>query len=200
MDEKDKRYLKLRVEGDTGESIFKFLIGSMTGWDIIPYGVETHVIALKKQIKDDYSETPKKIKYMPDFVILNAEKKIVMLVEVKKLGYVGKTDSNKLIFGLQKNLIDDYLKFWKEAKLFIIHHQEPYFYIIDLKDVLPSHKDASNVFANSENERNNKRPMDNWNFKDIAKNIKDVFPDLDDGAISEAIKMIPKKEPEQNGE
>lgn len=189
MDESSERYNKDTVIGRNAESVFEYLIKSMDGWEIIKYGIENHIDALKNRLKGDYQEVSEKVRHMPDFIILNKSKNKVLLFEVKRTRYIDK-NGDKLVFGFQKNLIDKYLKFWGEAKLFIVHQVEPYFYIVDLKDVSPAQKVKSGFYIGQDNAVNNKRPMDGWDFTEIRRSIKEIFPDLKDENITEARKMI----------
>ncbi len=190
MDESDHRYNKFKTIGDNAENIFKFLINSMDGWEVIKYGVENHIEVLKEKLKGDYSDIANKIRRMPDYVVLNKEKGIVMFVEVKRTGFIDKREYNKLLFGFQKNLIEECKEYWNEAQLFVVHQDPPYFYIIDIKDIKDEQKQGHESFIGLENAMNRKRPINKWDFHDIQKGIKDVFPEIKEEIIKEASEMI----------
>ena len=194
----DENFNKKRVVGDNAESIFAFLISSMPDWKLIKFGIENHIDDLKKKLRENHTSIAEKIKYMPDFVIINEKENKVIFIEVKSTVFVDKREQDKLVFQFQKNLIEKYMIYWDEVKLFVVHHQDPYFYVVDLKDVnIEKHKIKGEFFSSSRNSVDNKRPMNRWNFKDVQKGIKEIFPELKDETITEASKMIMKTKPEE---
>ena len=173
----DENFNKKRVQGDNEESIFAFLISSMPDWKLIKFGIENHIDDLKKKLRENHTGIAEKIKYMPDFVAINEKENKVMFIEVKSTGFIDKREQEKLTFNFQKNLIEKYMIYWSEMKLFVVHHQEPHFYIIDLKDInIEKHKVKGEFFSSVRNSAEHKRPMNKWNFKDIQKGIKEIFP------------------------
>lgn len=192
-------YNEYKTYGKNAEDVFRFLINSMPNWKVIDYGVEQHVETLRQNIKGIYDEITDKIRHMPDFVVINEKEKKVLFFEVKRLSFIDKRKQGELLFSFQKNIIEKYIQGWKEAKLFIIHQENPYFYSVDLKDIdIVKHKQSGDIFVNEDNAQNNKRPMNKWNFKDIAKSVKETFPELDDKVIKKAQNMILHYKPKEN--
>ena len=188
MNERNKRFNKDYLIGKNAENVFEYIINSMDDWEIINYGVENHIKELKRNLKTDYSEVAEKIRHMPDFVVLNKKENRLMFFEVKR-AFI-KKENGKELFGFKKNQIDKYLTFWKETKLFLVHKEVPYFFIIDLKDVdVNKNKAKSNMRFDSENSMNNSL-MDLWDFKDNKKDLKEIFSNLSEEIIKEAKKGI----------
>jgi len=188
MNERNKRFNKDYLIGKNAENVFEYIINSMDDWEIINYGVENHIKELKRNLKTDYSEVAEKIRHMPDFVVLNKKENKLMFFEVKR-AFI-KKENGKELFGFKKNQIDKYLTFWKETKLFLVHKEVPYFFIIDLKDVdVNKNKAKSNMRFDSENSMNNSL-MDLWDFKDNKKDLKEIFSNLSEEIIKEAKKGI----------
>ncbi|MEK6898575.1 MAG: hypothetical protein AABW79_00580 [Nanoarchaeota archaeon] len=197
MDESGKRFNKNYLFGKNAESIFEFLVKSMEGYKIIKFGVENHIEELKKNLKGNYTDSAEKIKSMPDFIVLDNNNQI-MFFEVKSTRFIDKRQSNKLLFKFQKNSIDRYLKFWSATKLFVVHQEKPYFYIVDLKDIDPiRHKHRENLGKDVKNTISSKRLMDEWNFKDVQKSIKEIFPKIDEDNVKIASTKIMALEPEE---
>jgi len=80
------------------------------------------------------------------------------------------------------------LEFWKDVKLLIVHNHDPYFIVVDLKDI-EWHKH----FHSRDYRESDGKMFEQWNFANIQKDIKSLFPDLTDDIINKAIAMIPKQ-------
>jgi len=197
MDENDYRYYKNKVFGDNAESIFEYLINSLDDWEFINYGVEHHIESLKRKIRKNYHDVAEKIRHMPDYAIVNEKGGKVMFFEIKRTSFIDRKISGKLIFGFQKNLIEKYKEFWNEGNLFIVHQQEPYFHIIKLEDINEECKIGGDFYTSEENLQDYKRPYSRWDFKNIRKGIREVFPNIKSEILEEARKMIMEKEPEK---
>ncbi|HRZ85638.1 MAG TPA: hypothetical protein P5277_02550 [Candidatus Paceibacterota bacterium] len=178
-----------KAMGNITENIVKFLIESTNDWDCIPFGVENHIEELRKSLKDNLNETSRRIKSMPDFIAVNKKSQKVMLIDVKYRSFIDRRELNTLLFGFSYGQMKDYLDFWSDIKLVIVHNREPYFYIVDLKDV-EWHKH----FHSRQHREQDNSLFEQWNFFHINHPIKYLLPNLSDEAIKKAISMIPNKE------
>ena len=124
---------------------------------------------------------------MPDFIAVNKEENKVLLIEAKFRSFIDRRKSGVVLYEFSYAQIKDYINFWPEVYLIVIHHQEPYFNVIPLKDV-EWHKH----FYGRTGEGKDLKEL--WNFAGIQKTIQDLFPNLSENTIKKAIEMIPKKQ------
>lgn len=196
-----QEFNKSLLFGKVAELVFEYLITSMDGWKVTKCGVENHIQELKNNLSGEYGNlSVEKVRHMPDFFIFNKKEKKFMFVEVKNTHFVDFISgmNNELIFKFKKGSIQKYLEHWKDAMLFVAHTHEPYFYMIDLKDVdEKKHKLGNEVFKSRENAINYEKPMERWNFRDIKKNLKEVFPNLKDEDIAYAEKIMMSQKTEK---
>ncbi|MDO8623315.1 MAG: hypothetical protein Q7R52_03640 [archaeon] len=172
-----------KVVGNIAENIIEFLINSTPNWKCIRFGVENHMEDLKKAVREKLNPVTKKIKSMPDFVAFNTKTGETFFVEAKYRGFVDKRTLGKVEYKL--DFLNEYLEYWKGTKLIIVHEHEPYFFVIDLKDVKQEMCRSEQIGQNNWNYY--------WNFVEIQKEIKELFPELSEDAINKAINMIPRK-------
>ena len=175
MKQSEEIFYEAKVKGDHGEDIIKFLINSFTNWECIPFGVENHVGELKNKIRENYNPTAVQIKKMPDFIVLNKETKEIFPLEVK---WRSSNDGNYIFNYLE---VETYKEHWERTKLIFVIPYKPYFRCIELKDINNSMKKEILV-------KGDHKYL--WNFRNIEKNINDLFPELTDENILKAIQMI----------
>lgn len=180
----DDTFSKDKVIGNHAESIIEYIINSMPNWRCIRFGVEHHIEDIKKAVRGNkMTNEIKMIKSMPDFFAFNEETGETFFVEVKYRGFIITSDGKS---EYKIDFLKNYNEYWKETKLIIVCPFEPYFVVVNLKDI----KDYM-----SRNERTGQNNWDYyWDFKDIEKKIKNIFPELKVKTLEEAIKMIPKKD------
>ena len=167
-----------KLIGDIGECIVKYLIESMEDWECISYGVEHHIKVLKDSLSNNHEDdTSKKVRNMPDFVAYNKKTKKSHLIEVK----LRTNPDNK--FGFSYSQIKDYCKFWKDSKMIVISPKEPYFDIVEMKDVTDELFIGTKIIKG--------RTLEEFNFNKIRKDIQGLFPELTKENIENAIKYIP---------
>ncbi len=167
-----------KLTGNHAENIVEFLVNSVPDWKCVRFGIENHIDDLKKLVKGNINPITRKIKSMPDFVVFNSKTGETFFIEAKFRGFVDQRGFEKLEFKL--DFLEEYQEYWEGTKLIIIHGYAPYFFVIDLKDVKSNmcRKEGMNYY---------------WNFVDIRKGIKELFPELPEETITKAIGMIPKK-------
>ena len=176
-----------KAVGNIAESIAEFLINSAPGWKCIKYGMENHIDELKRVLKTNNSDDiSKRIRSMPDFIAVNEKTNQVLLIDVKYRSFIDMRQPKTALYGFGYARIKDYLQFWPEAYLLVVHNSEPNFTVIPLKEVeWYKHFHSRN--------QNNGNLIENWNFAGIQKTIKDLFPELPESVIKKAVEMIPKK-------
>ncbi len=173
--------------GNIAESIVEFLINSTPNWKCIKYGMENHIEELKKSLKhNNQDEISRRIRSMPDFIAINKETNQVLLLDVKFRSFIDKREPKTALYGFGYAQMKDYLQFWPEVYLIVIHTFDPFFSIIPLKEV-EWHKHLHSRTTN------NGKLYEQWNFAGIQKNIKEIFPEMPDLAIQKAVEMIPGK-------
>lgn len=183
----DDNWKENKLVGNNAENIVGFIINSAPGWKGIKYGIEQNIDELKSSLRDNNKEeVSKKIRSMPDFIAVNKDENKVLLIEVKFRSFVDRRISGLTLYEFGYAQIKDYLQFWPEAYLIIVHHLEPFFNVIPLKDI-EWHKHFYGRTGEGKDLR------EQWNFAGIQKPITDLFPDLSEEVISKAIAMIPKK-------
>ena len=177
-----------KLVGSNAENIVGFLINSAPGWKGIKYGIEQNIDELKSSLRNNnQEEISKKIRSMPDFIAVNKEENKVLLIEAKFRSFIDRRKSGVVLYEFSYAQIKDYINFWPEVYLIVIHHQEPYFNVIPLKDV-EWHKHFYGRTGEG------KDLKEQWNFAGIQKTIQDLFPNLSENTIKKAIEMIPKKQ------
>ena len=179
----DNSFNKNKVIGNVAEAIVEFLINSTPDWKCIRFGVENHMEDLKKAVRGELNPVTKKIKSMPDFIAFNTKTGETFFIETKYRGFVDRRTEGKCEFKI--DFLDEYLENWKGTKLIIVHGFKPYFFVIDLKDVKEDMRRKEQTGLNDWDYY--------WNFADIQKSIKDLFPGLSDEIIEKAIEVIPNK-------
>ncbi len=171
-----------KARGNIGENIIEMLINSMPNWKCVRFGVENHIEEVKEMVRADINSLTKKIKSMPDFIAHNTKTEETFFVEVKYRSYVDRRDGKSEI---KIDFLEEYPKYWGRTILIIVHPNEPHFFVIDLNKI--------------ENNMCRKEQVDvkkwdyYWDFVKIQKGIQDLFPDLKENIIKEAIKLIPSK-------
>ncbi len=178
-----ERWRKSKAYGNMAENIVEMLIKSMPDWKCVKFGVENHIEELKKLIRKKINPATKKIKSMPDFIVVNTKTEETFFIEVKYFSFIDKQVSGKSIYRFDYKRLDEYLEYWKETKLIVVHPYKPYFFVIDLKDVEMSmcHREQTGL-----NEW-----KDFWDFGSIEKDIKSIFPELEDEMLKTAIDLMP---------
>jgi len=172
----DNYWNKNKLLGNITEDIVEFLINSMPDWRCNRFGVETHINDIKDRVKNYTNPITLKIRKMPDFVAFNEKTREISFIEVKY-------SSNSKGDGWILDSLEDYNKYWSGTKLIIVCEEEPYFVYVDLSKINQSMKKTKETY---------KGPKDFWDFGENEKSIKDLFPDLKEEDIEEAIKRIPK--------
>ena len=114
---------------------------------------------------------------MPDFIALNEKTKEAHLIEVKFRKF---NNSGKYSFPY----LEDYETHWKGTKLILVLSEKPHFVYINLEKL---------EFTMREMKKTGEKSEAIWDLKEVEQNIKNLFPDLNDKHIEEAIKMIPKR-------
>jgi hypothetical protein len=171
---KDKKLL-----GNVAEDVIEFLINSCPGWKCEKYGMENHIDSLKKDIRNNYDETSLRIRTMPDFIAVNKEQKKVILIDVKYRSFIDERQPGKRLYQFHVGSIKDYLEYWKDVSLVVVHHRMPYFRVIHIKDI----KWHRHLYDRKEGW---------WDFLPIEKDIKELFPGITEEAMEKAIKLIPQ--------
>ncbi len=173
---------KSKAVGNIAESIIEMMINSMPDWRCVKFGVENHIEELRKAVRANRNTTTEKIKSMPDFIAYNITNGDTHFIEVKYRGFIDKRDGKS---EYKIDFLKRYSEYWKGTKLIVINPtMYPHFFVIDLNDVK---NDMSRMEQNRTDDYY-------WNFKDIEKGIKDLFPNLEESVLEDAIKLIPKKE------
>lgn len=187
MDNKaENDWNKNKAIGNIAENIVEMLISSMPNLECVKFGVENHINVLKHSLKDNNeSETSKMIRAMPDFIISNKETKEVMLLDVKYRSFIDKRNG-MLECGFGYAQIRDYIEHWKDGVLIIVHPQEPYFYCVKIKDI-QWHKH----FKGGRRVKSG-HYYEFFDLLPISKKIKDIFPNLPEEALKQAIRLIPR--------
>jgi len=170
---------KSKLIGDQAENIVKFLINSMPDWECIKFGVENHIKELRKTIRAQINPITKKIKSMPDFVAFNKETGETLFIEVKYRSKFINYAIKKPVYNI--DFLGEYKKYWGGTKLIILQNYEPYIFVVDLDKI------EDNM---SQQEKDYKTY---WNFEEIKEDIREIFPDLKNEDIKEAIKRITPK-------
>lgn len=183
----DDSWKEKKAIGNIAEDIIEFLIESSPNWECVKYGIENHIEGLKKSLKNNNKdEISKRIRSMPDFIAINKDTNQVLLIDVKFRSFIDRREAKTALYGFGYAQMKDYIKFWPEAYLIVVHNHDPFFMVIPLKDV-EWHKHFHS------RTKKNETLYEQWNFAGIQKPISELFPDLSEETINQAIRMIPKK-------
>ncbi|MBU4308290.1 MAG: hypothetical protein KJ566_00640 [Nanoarchaeota archaeon] len=175
----EKEWNQNKAVGNISESIIEMMINSMPDWKCVKFGVENHIEELRKVVKTDINETTKRIKSMPDFIAYNTKERKTFFIEVKYRSFIDKREGKS---EYKIDFLEEYLEYWKGTKLIVINPTiHPYFFVIDLDDV------KDDMCRMEQNRKDDYY----WNFKEIEKELKDLFPELKKEVIEDATKLIP---------
>ncbi len=175
MDE-EKEWNEHKLLGNSAENIVEYLINSMPDWRCMKFGVETHIKDIKDMVREKVNPLTTKIRKMPDFVAFNKETGETFFIEVKYSSNFGQK-------GYLFKYLEQYNQYWEGTKLIIVRINEPHFRYINLEKL-----DVEKMREIKEGE------IPHWDFGDIEQDIKELFPDLNDEVLQEAMKMIPSKD------
>ena len=170
----DNDWNKHKLAGNSAENIVEFLINSMYCWKCLKFGVETHIKDIKEMVRSSINPITIKIRKMPDFVAFNEETGETFLIEVKY-------SSNSREEGYLFKYLENYNEYWEGTKLIIVRSNKPHFVYIDLKDIDYSMREMTSFEGETRG---------SWDFRGIEQDIKDLFPELKDEKIEEAIERI----------
>lgn len=173
-EETDDNWNRNKLVGDSAENIVKYLIRSMPHWKCNKFGVETHIKDIKDIVRKSKDPIALKIRKMPDFVAFNEKTGEIFFIEVKY-------SSNLTREGYLFKYLENYNEYWRGTKLIIVRQKEPHFLYIDLEKINNSMRKIDSIEGGWRT---------TWDFSSIEKEIKDLFPDLKDEDIEEAIKKI----------
>jgi hypothetical protein len=185
MSKDTSQWNKEFTKGKIAENIFSFLVKSMPDWECIPYGMENHIQTLKELLRNNKEDVSFNIRTMPDFIVANKKEKRAYFIDVKYRDFIDGREPNKLIFNFPYGQLKDYLKYWANAYIVIIHDYEPYFYIIPVSKI-EWHKHLRDRYEHEG------KVVEHWDFNGIVQDIKTIFPTLKDTTIKEAIALLPR--------
>ncbi len=172
----DENWNKSKLVGNSAENIIEYLINSMSDWKCLKFGVENHIKDLRKVVKNHINPITKKIKSMPDFVAFNKKTGETFFVEVKYRSRTLNFKTNQPEYHI--NFLEEYKEFWEGTKLIVLENFKPYIFVVDLDKIKNSMSKKVKGYGSF------------WNFEEIKEDIKDLFPDLKNEDIKEAIKKI----------
>lgn len=172
MDEGD--WNKNKLVGNIAEDIIEMLINSMPDWKCNKFGVETHIKDIKDVVRGSKNSIAIKIRKMPDFVAFNEKTGEIFFIEVKY-------SSNLARVGYLFKYLENYNEYWEGTKLIIVRPNKPHFVYINLEKIKKSMRKMSSIDG---------RQVASWDFSEIEQEIKDLFPDLKDEYIEEAISRL----------
>jgi len=186
MGQSPQEWIDNKVVGNIAESIVEGMISSIPGWECIKYGMENHIDRLKKTLRNNNkSEVSRKIRCMPDFIVVNEGTKEVLLLDVKYRSFIRKNPGEAL-HGFGYGQIKDCLEFWPSTHFVIVHTQEPHISVVSVEDI-KWHKHFHSRTGEGKSLR------EQWNFAGISRGIKDLFPGLSEDSLKRAIDRIPGK-------
>lgn len=178
---------KLKAIGSMTENVVEMLIKSMPNWKCIKFGMEHGVEDLRKSLKNNTTSESRRVKSTPDFIAINKETEEVLFIDAKYRSFIDRREQGTALYGFGYGQIKDYLEFWKDVKLIVVHPQEPFFYVIDMKEV-EWHK-----HFHSRTKTPSGIMHEQWNFKGIEKPITHLFPDITKETIESCSKLIHSK-------
>ena len=140
---------------------------------------------LKILLKDNYStNTNKLIKSLPDYLVIDKEKKEAFLVEVKFAG-IEYFEEEKTQFIFRLGVLENYLEFWKDAILILCFNTKPYCKCVRLRDIdVEKHIVFSTTKFGSH--------INYWKFDGIYQDLHEMFPKIKPECIQEAIDISKK--------
>ena len=118
MDEKE-RWIESKAIASNSETFIETIL-EKSGYKVKNYGIENHNTEIKKIIRTNYNvPTNRRILAMPDFVVIDENKKESMLVEVKHRNYKGffNQEVSNILFHYGK--MKTYLEFWNDSIIII---------------------------------------------------------------------------------
>jgi hypothetical protein len=180
----DQDWQKHKAIGNMTEAVVEMLIKSMPDWKCIKFGMENHIGELRKSLKSNHTSESRRVRTMPDFIALNKKTNEVIFIDVKYRSFIDRRNNGEALYGFGYGQIKDYLEFWKDMKLIVVHPQDPHFYVIDMKEI-EWHK-----HFHSRTKTPTGLMHEQWNFAGIEKPITSLFPNLIEEAIKSSSALI----------
>ncbi len=160
-----------KLTGDIAEKTVEFLINSMPNWKCNKFGLEDHTKDIQNMVRKVMNPIATMLRKMPDFVAFNEKTEEIFFIEVKF--------RSKNYF----SHLENYNEYWKGTKLILVHKNKPHFTWVDLEKInISTMRKGLEKIGGEERFR--------WDFGEIQKDIKTLFPDLKDENIEEARKNI----------
>ncbi len=171
MDKHTTKFYEDLAAGEQGQNFIKTIL-SASGYIVIEYGVEHHIITLKQELRGSYdTETKRRIHHMPDFVVKDPESKDVWLVEVKNKPVINNYMAETEIY-IKYHNVKDIIDLWQDTVIAITMPVPPYCICVLAKDI-DWNKDYN---GKAPGQNIGEAGQDRWNFHRIQKNLSDIFP------------------------
>ncbi len=171
VDKNRPKFYEDLATGEQGQNFIKTIL-SASGYTVIPYGIEHHIVELKKELKGLYNTgTQRRLHHMPDFVVIDPESKDVWLVEVKNKSIMTNYLQETEIY-LKYHNVKDIIDLWNDSVITITMPVEPYCICVAAKEIdwnIDYNGKAPGKFPGEAGQ-------DKWNFHRIQKPLHEVFP------------------------
>ncbi len=112
-------------------NIAKQFVGDLfteSGFDVYPMGYESEFSTIKNKIRNNEDDVSRRIRTIPDLLVIDNKKMTPSLIEVKYRSYSTKMD-------IKIKELEDYKKFWPEAFIVCVIPDKIGFYAQKIKNI-----------------------------------------------------------------
>lgn len=156
----------------------------LSGYKVMNFGIENHNQEIIDLIKKNTSaETNKRLRSMPDFVVVDEETKESWLIEVK---YRARTFFNmgSSYIQFRPGTMKNYLDFWKDATLVVVFNVKPFCLCIDFNKI-----DWAVHFKEKSKGMNEGYSSERWMFSGIYQPLNKKFPKVSEENFIKALRI-----------
>ncbi len=175
----EREWHERKLAGNEAENIFEYLIGSLQDWECYRFGIENHIQELRQAVRNRINSTTRKIKSMPDYVVINSKTDENFFVEVKFrssfINAISKKPEYKIKF------LEEYKIYWPGTRLVVLQDYAPCIFSVNL-DLL---EDKRCTRVRGETPK--------WDFEGVKEEIGKIFPGLKQGVLAEVERRISRK-------
>ena len=156
-------------------------------YKVMKFGIENHNKKIVEHIRGNYKpDTNLRLMCMPDLVVVDPKTKIAELIEVKWRPKPEYFSHHKSDFAFKYRQIFEYQNYWGDMTLAIVMNVAPYCLCVRMKDI-----DYGEHFIKKSNKGSTKgHKYDLWNFNDIYKDLKEIFPKVSDKYFDKTVKDL----------
>lgn len=121
------KFLERKTIGNIAKQFVSDLFAE-SGFDVYPIGYESQFSTIKNKIRNNEDDVSRRIRTIPDLLVIDNKKMIPSLIEVKYRSYSTKMD-------IKIKELEDYKSFWPEAFIICVIPDQIGFYAQKIRNI-----------------------------------------------------------------